>query len=51
MKGGPYSEGAIGAGGQFATLEIADNGDSITVNMRGFDWAGEELMSLEFTTP
>ncbi len=51
VKGGPYSEGAIGSGGQFATLEISDNGDTITVNMRALNWKGEELMSLAFTTP
>ncbi len=51
VKGGPYSEGASGAGGQFATLEIVDNGDTITAHMRGHTWRGDEIMSLAFTTP
>ncbi len=51
VKGGPYSEGSSGAGGQFATLEILDTGDTITVEMRGLTWTGEEIMSLVFTTP
>ncbi len=51
IKGGPYSEGAIAGGGQFATLEILDDGDTINVEMRGLTWTGEELMSYSFTTP
>jgi phosphodiesterase/alkaline phosphatase D-like protein len=51
IKGGPYSEGAIGDGGQFATIDVVDDGDSITVGMTGLTWDGDELMSYEFSTP
>ncbi|MEZ5377050.1 MAG: alkaline phosphatase D family protein [Acidimicrobiales bacterium] len=51
VKGGPYSEGVSASGGQFATLEIADSGDTITATMRGLTWDGEEIMRLDFTTP
>lgn len=51
VKGGPYSEGAIGGGGQFATIDITDDGDQITVGLTAFTWEGDELMSYEFTTP
>lgn len=50
VKGGPYSEGAIGDGGQFATIEVTDDGDSITVGLTGLTWEGDELMSYEFST-
>jgi len=51
VKGGPYSEGAVGDGGQFATIDIIDDGDSITVELTGRTWDGDELMSYEFSTP
>ena len=50
VKGGPYSEGAIGSGGQFATMEVADDGDTITVGLTGLRWDGTELISYEFST-
>ncbi|MGB3735491.1 MAG: alkaline phosphatase D family protein, partial [Ilumatobacter sp.] len=50
VKGGPYSEGAIGGGGQFATIEITDDGDAITVDLTGLTWDGDELMSYQFST-
>lgn len=50
VKGGPYSEGAIGGGGQFATMSIEDRGDAIAVELVGVAWDGEELMRLEFST-
>jgi len=49
VKGGPYSEGAIGGGGQFATIEVTDDGDAITVDLTGLTWDGRELMSYEFS--
>jgi len=50
VKGGPYSEGAFPGGGQFGLLDIIDDGDSqISVILRGMDWAGNELVSLERT--
>ena len=50
VKGGPYTEGAIGSGGQFATMSVVDDGDTITVELTGVRWDGTELMSLEFST-
>lgn len=50
VKGGPYSEGAVGGGGQFATIEITDDGDTITVRLAGIKWDGTEFMSYEFST-
>jgi len=50
VKGGPYSEGAVGGGGQFATIEISDDGDAITVGLTGRTWNDQELMSYEFST-
>ncbi len=50
VKGGPYSEGAVGEGGQFATIDITDDGDAITVELTGRTWDGKELMAYEFST-
>ena len=50
VKGGPYSHGAVASGGQFATIEVTDDGDDLTVRLVGLDWEGTELMSYEFTT-
>jgi PhoD-like phosphatase len=50
VKGGPYSEGAIGGGGQFATIEVTDDGEHISVVLTGLTWDGDELMSYEFST-
>lgn len=50
VKGGPYSEGSMGGGGQFATIDVVDEGDAITVTARGLDWDGNELLSYEFST-
>ncbi len=50
VKGGPYSEGAIGNGGQFASMEVTDDGDAITVGLTGLTWDGDVLMSYEFST-
>ena len=50
VKGGPYSEGAIGSGGQFATIDVVDDGDAITVELTARTWDGQELMSYTFDT-
>ncbi len=50
VKGGPYSEGAIGDGGKFATIEFTDDGTDITVDLTGLTRDGRELMSYEFST-
>jgi phosphodiesterase/alkaline phosphatase D-like protein len=50
VKGGPYSEGAYPGGGQFALMEVQDDGESgITVTWTGMNWEGEQLVSYEFT--
>jgi len=49
-KGGPYSEGAIGGSGQFATIDVADDGDDVVVTLTALDWEGTELLSHEFST-
>lgn len=47
-KGGPYSEGAFPGGGQFATMDIDDDGSSVAVTFTGRTWAGDELVRYEF---
>lgn len=47
VKGGPYSEGVFPGGGQFTTLDFADDGSTITVTMEGIDWQGEVFVSFE----
>ncbi len=50
VKGGPYSEGVVAGGGQFATIDVRDDGDSIVVRLTGLDWQGNELLAYEFST-
>jgi membrane-associated phospholipid phosphatase len=49
VKGGPYSHGAYPGPGQFGTLDIVDNGDSVEVTMSGWTWEGTLLVSESFT--
>jgi phosphodiesterase/alkaline phosphatase D-like protein len=49
LKGGPYSEGAVGGGGQFGVLEVEDSGTALRVRLTGRDWNNEILLSYEFT--
>jgi hypothetical protein len=49
IKGGPYSVGAIGGGGQFGVLEVDDDGSTIDVRLTGRNWRDEILLSYEFT--
>jgi phosphodiesterase/alkaline phosphatase D-like protein len=51
VKGGPYSAGAYPGGGQFGVVTIRDDGASITVELSGRDWTGEELVHHTFTVP
>ncbi|MEL7157510.1 MAG: alkaline phosphatase D family protein [Actinomycetota bacterium] len=51
IKGGPYSEGAIGDGGQFGTVEVLDDGATMEVVLTAFDWQGEQLLRHRFTVP
>jgi len=49
IKGGPYSEGAFDGAGQFGLLDIADEGDTISVTTTGTNWEGEILVERTFT--
>ena len=49
IKGGPYSEGAIAGGGQFALMQVEDDGATIRVTWSARNWKGEELLHYEFT--
>ena len=52
IKGGPYSEGAIGgAAGFYGLMSVTDNGDSIRVDWSGRDFQNQELMAYSFTFP
>jgi phosphodiesterase/alkaline phosphatase D-like protein len=48
VKGGPFSEGAVGGGGQFGTLEVEDSGTTVRVRLTGRNWRNEILLSHEF---
>jgi PhoD-like phosphatase len=48
VKGGPYSEGTVAAGGQFGLLEIDDVGGDMRVTLSGRDWRGRTLVSHQF---
>lgn len=48
VKGGPYSEGTFPGGGQFATMDIDDDGSSVVVTFTGRTWEGEELVRYQF---
>ena len=48
IKGGPYSEGAIADPGQYARVDITDDGDTITVDLAARRYDGETLLSLSF---
>ena len=47
VKGGPYSEGAFGGGGQFGVLDVDDSGTTVRVTLTGRNWRNEILTSLE----
>jgi phosphodiesterase/alkaline phosphatase D-like protein len=49
VKGGPYTEGAIGGGGQFGVLEVDDSGSTVRVRLTGRNWLNETLLSYEFS--
>ncbi|MDW3215330.1 MAG: alkaline phosphatase D family protein [Ilumatobacteraceae bacterium] len=48
IKGGPYSEGAIGESGQYGLVEIDDDGETITVALRAKRYDGEVLLRHDF---
>jgi hypothetical protein len=47
VKGGPYSEGAFPGGGQFATMDVVDEGGPVTVTLSGWTWQGRRLVTEE----
>jgi phosphodiesterase/alkaline phosphatase D-like protein len=49
VKGGPFSEGSVGGGGQFGVLEVEDSGATVAVRLTGRNWLDEILLSYEFT--
>jgi phosphodiesterase/alkaline phosphatase D-like protein len=49
IKGGPYSDGAFDGVGQFGLLDIADEGDTISVTTTGVNWEGDVLVERTFT--
>lgn len=52
LKGGPYSHGALPGAGQFGTLTVSDDGTGpVTVQLAGYDWTGQRLLSYSFTVP
>ncbi len=48
IKGGPYTEGTFDGPGQFGLVDVADNGTTVSVTLRGMDWQGAELLNYEF---
>jgi phosphodiesterase/alkaline phosphatase D-like protein len=48
VKGGPFSEGAIGGGGQFGTLEVEDTGAAVRVRLTARNWSNEVLLAHQF---
>ena len=48
IKGGPYSEGAIAEPGQYARVDITDDGDKITVDLAARRYDGETILSHTF---
>lgn len=49
VKGGPYSEGAIGGSGQFATVEVIDDGGLMEVVLAARSWDGQTMLDYRFT--
>jgi phosphodiesterase/alkaline phosphatase D-like protein len=49
VKGGPYSEGVHGGGGQFGTMAVQDDGTHVRVTLEGRDWRGDVLLSGTYT--
>ena len=48
-KGGPYSHGTFAGAGQYARIDVRDDGgDTIEVRLSGHNWRDEELVALDF---
>ena len=50
IKGGPYSEGTFPGAGQYGLVTFSDDGNSITVDLRGRNWQGEDIVTHSFVT-
>lgn len=48
IKGGPYSEGAVGESGQYGLVEIDDDGTTIRVALRAKRYDGEVVLTHDF---
>jgi hypothetical protein len=48
IKGGPYSEGAIAEPGQYARVDVTDDGTTITVDLTARRYDGETLLTHTF---
>jgi phosphodiesterase/alkaline phosphatase D-like protein len=51
VKGGPYSGGTRPGGGQFGTVQVDDDGRSVSVTLTGHDWRGREVMTATVGLP
>lgn len=50
-KGGPFTHGPIGGGGQFAVVDVeVDDGTATAVSLRAVDWRGETLLAHRYPT-
>jgi phosphodiesterase/alkaline phosphatase D-like protein len=49
VKGGPYSGPVLPGGGQFGTVEVRDDGETVQVTAQGRDYRGEVLFTKTFT--
>lgn len=49
VKGGPYSGPVIGGGGQFGVVDVADDGETVTVTAEGRNYRGEVLFTRTFS--
>ncbi|HEU0073715.1 MAG TPA: alkaline phosphatase D family protein [Dehalococcoidia bacterium] len=47
-KGGPYSEGAFPGAGQYGLVTFHDDGERMTVELRGRNWLGEDIVTFSF---
>jgi phosphodiesterase/alkaline phosphatase D-like protein len=48
IKGGPYSEGAVAEPGQYARVDVTDDGTDITVQLVALRWDGQVQLSYSF---
>lgn len=50
-KGGPYSGGTHPGSGQFGTVTVLDDGQRMTVTLRGLDYTGREVIRHRMRLP